>query len=177
MNNYGIWLMSMCLLPSQLISMRKPPINTAGELKVLALSVYPAGYEAKLKEYKVIDAMVITDSVPLLLYSDQVPDGANAHVETIRDFNGDVYDKLVMQIMQEHRAQEHGQTSVLDEAKANLYQSLQQLIRNNEEEFEALKKNRAIWANVVVVEAMCTGAFTIVDLVLGFLLLVSMNRW
>lgn len=171
MNNRRMMLMILCVISSPLMSMKKSTtIGTAGELKILALSVNPENYEKTLKKH-VVNSEVVTSSVNILLQGKQIPDGANKHVETTSEYNKELYNKQILQIMHDYYAQEHGlQLSISDEVKVALYRYLTQEISEKEQELKTLRETQSHWGQVAFVGGGLAVGCAIVDLIIGLTL-------
>jgi hypothetical protein len=175
MDNRCMVLMIVCAISTQLVSMQKVTIDTAEALKILALEVNPEEYEAALEKY-VVNPEAVTSSVHILLQSEQVPDGAGLYVETICGFNKDMYSKLIVQIMQEYYAQEHGQMSVLDRVKVDMYRHIHQEIVQKEYEPETLKQSIDRWWGSALFGGVFALLFGLADLVIGLKSAASINQ-
>lgn len=105
-----IWFMSLCLFSSQLVSMEKPIIRTADELRTLAFAVEPEDYASLVEKY-VIKPSAVTNSVAILLGDGyvSVSDSISQYVQTTCSDDYTLYEKQIIQIMQGYRASNNRQ--------------------------------------------------------------------
>jgi len=157
-------LMSICLVSGQLMSMQKSYINTADELKTLALAVEPEAYVKTLEKYTVKPSAV-SQSLNTLLNSHHLSDGMSTHVETTCAYNDDAYAKQIVQIMQEYRIRNTGQISFSDQIKAQIYAEVNQKISEENSEISTLAQREHMYVAVGLTGAFFAVSFGIVDLV------------
>jgi hypothetical protein len=165
MNKYYGWLMIICLMPNQLISMQKKAINSAEELKQLALHTRTETYATKLQEYDTIKPSIAADSIALLMDGTHVPIDTEGYIQNLsRD--EDKYGKLVAQIMHNYDVHDEKKVSALDRVKACIYSNLDQKICQKQQELETLYPDEWAYKHMVMYESIAIGVFFLIDLIM-----------
>ena len=155
----------VCLLSYQLVSMQeKLTINTADELKTLALAMRPHDYKTTV-EGCIIRPNAIVNSVQQLLGGNNYfPASVSKYVKVIAELKNDTYKKQSIQIMEEYYMQHHRQECVLEMLKAAVYADLGQQLCKKNNEIEHLKKKKKFFSNITLVMGIVAGCCAVVDI-------------